>query len=154
MSFDINNVNLSGNLTKDAELRFLQDGTPVVKFSIAVNRTVKKGDGWESIGMFFDVTKIGGGIDKMHKELTKGRNVSVSGHLRQDRWQDDQGQPKSKVYIWAEKLVLGRTPRNHGDTAPASNAYDPSDLSGDALKAYQEAHMDAKADQFDDDMPF
>jgi single-strand DNA-binding protein len=148
MSFDQNSVTISGNLTRDAELKYTQGGTAIIKFSIANSRSIKKGDTWEEHPQYFEVQKFGKAGEAIHKDLIKGRNVSVQGEVRQDRWETD-GDKKSKVYIVAEKVVLGRTPRNH-----SSNGYDPGDRTGDDLKNYQENFIANKDEAFEDDIPF
>jgi single-strand DNA-binding protein len=151
MSFDQNTITISGNLTRDAELKYTSSGTALIKFSIANSRSIKKGDTYEDIPMFFNIQKYGKAGEALHKDLIKGRNVSITGELRQDRWQDDSGQQKSIIYIMAEKIILGRTPRNHS----SGNGYNPGNRTGDDLRRYQEDVMNAKGEpKFEDDMPF
>ena len=56
---DINRVFLVGRLTRDADLRFTNSGTPVGKFSIAVNRSRKNGDKWDEEVNYFDIVLWG-----------------------------------------------------------------------------------------------
>ena len=102
---DINSVTIIGRLTRDAELKYTAQNQPVSKFSIAVNRSKKNGDKWEEEASFFDVNFWGLRAESMSKQLIKGKQVCISGELRQDRWQQD-GQNRSRVYITAIDIQL------------------------------------------------
>lgn len=91
------NVSGSGNLTADPELRFTQNGTAVCTFTVAQNR--KRGD--DDVAHFFDVTCWKHLAEHVKESLSKGDNVLVSGVLEQQRWQNDQGENRSKVAIVA-----------------------------------------------------
>jgi len=102
---DINSVTIVGNLTRDAELKSTSGGMAVCKFSVAVNRRVKKGDGWETEAGFSDVNLWGRQAESLGRYLTKGKQVGIAGELRQERWQQD-GQTRSKVLIVANNIQL------------------------------------------------
>ncbi len=102
---DVNHVVLIGRLTRDSELRYTQNGTPIVKFSIAVNRRKKTGEEWVEEVSFFDVVFWGKMGESINQYLVKGKQVAVTGELRQNRWEQD-GQPRSKVEIVANNLQL------------------------------------------------
>jgi len=102
---DINRVTLIGRLTRDAELKYTASGSPVCKFSIAVNRSVKRGDNWEDEVNYFDVVLWGRQAESLNQYLLKGKQISVSGELRQDRWEQD-GKPRSKIEVIANNIQL------------------------------------------------
>jgi single-strand DNA-binding protein len=102
---DMNHVNLIGRLTRDAELKYTANGQPVSKFSIAVNRNVKRGEKWEDEANFFDIVLWGKRAEALDQYLTKGKQIGVDGELRQDRWQQD-GQNRSKVEVIATNINL------------------------------------------------
>ena len=102
---DINNVTIVGRLTHDAEMKYTNTGTPVTIFSIAVNRSKKVSDRWEDCAHFFDVALWGKLGEVLGKYLTKGKQVALTGHLEQNRWQTD-GQNRSKVVIIANEIQL------------------------------------------------
>lgn len=102
---DMNVVAINGRLVREAELRFSTSGTVVLRFSIAVNRSVKKGDKWEDEASFFDCTMFGKMAESVSKYLNKGKQVSIIGELVQNRWEQD-GQSRSKVGIIVNKLQL------------------------------------------------
>lgn len=102
---DINRVFLVGRLTRDAELRFTTAGTPVAKFSIAVNRNKKTGEQWEEEVNYFDIVLWGKTAEALSKYLVKGKQVAIDGELRQSRWEQD-GQSRSRVEIHASGIQL------------------------------------------------
>jgi single-strand DNA-binding protein len=103
---DTNKVILIGRLTRYIELSYTNSGTAVGKFSLAVNRRIKKDGQWEGEANFFDVTLWGKAAEALKSYLTKGRQVCVTGELRQNRWNDQQGNSRSKVEIVAREVQL------------------------------------------------
>jgi single stranded DNA-binding protein len=93
-----------GRLTKDAELKYTQDGSAIAKFSIAVNRRKGK-DGTEKVD-FFDVTAWGKMAEGLMQYLIKGKQVSIEGRLQQDRWTDEAGAQHSRIGIVADNIQL------------------------------------------------
>jgi single-strand DNA-binding protein len=113
---DLNLIVLIGRLTRDAELKYTGGGTPVCKFSIAVNRRRKVNDRWEDEANFFDVVLWGKQGETLNQYLLKGKQVGISGELRQERWEKD-GQTRSRIEIVANNVQLfggkdGGTSRN------------------------------------------
>lgn len=102
---DTNTVVLVGRLTRDAELKYTAGGTSVCTFSLAVNGSKKQGDQWVDDASFFDVTLFGRSAESLHRFLTKGQQIAVNGHLKQERWETD-GQKRSKVVVIAESVQL------------------------------------------------
>ena len=102
---DNNVLSINGRLVRESELRFSTSGTAILKFSIAVNRSVKKGDKWEDEASFFDCTFFGKMAESVNKYLEKGKQVSIVGELVQNRWEKD-GKQHSKVEIIVNKLQL------------------------------------------------
>jgi len=103
MSVDTNSVVIIGRLTRDMELKYLNSGTAVGRFSIAVNRL--GGQGKDNDVSFFDVVLWGKQAESLNPYLKKGTRVAVSGELRQSRWEQD-GQSRSKVEINAQRVQL------------------------------------------------
>ena len=107
---DINSVVLVGRITKDVgsderSFSYIGNGTAKAVVNIAVNRGVKKGDKWEDEASFFDVVIWGKLAENLKPRLTKGKQISVMGSLKQDRWEKD-GQKQSKVYVNAEQVEI------------------------------------------------
>jgi single-strand DNA-binding protein len=137
MATDINHVVIVGRLTRDAELKFTNNGTPVSKFSIANNQRRKKEDQWVDEAHFFDVTLWGKSAESLNQYLKKGKQVGVEGSLRQDRWEQN-GQAKSRVEINASNVqLLGGMPRGGGEKTEIPDPQEP-----------------AGGDKFEDDIPF
>ena len=104
-SSDINSVIIVGRLTRDVELKYMNNGNAVASMSIAVNRSKKEGDQWVSEAHFFDVSYFGKGAEAVKPYLTKGKQIAVQGSLRQNRWEKD-GQKQSRVVIVADSVEL------------------------------------------------
>ena len=107
---DINNVFLIGRITKDVgsderSFSYIGNGTAKAVVSLAVNRSVKKGDKWEDEASFFDVVIWGKTAENLKPRLTRGTQIAVSGYLKQDRWEKD-GQKQSKIYVNAEQVEI------------------------------------------------
>ena len=119
---DLNSVNIVGRLTREAELKYTNGGLPIVRFSIAVNRPKKSGDGnFHDEASFFDVVKIGAGSEGLAQYLTKGTRVAIQGELRQDRWEKD-GQARSKVEIDAFLVQLLGSPQDRNSAPPPAES--------------------------------
>ena len=119
---DINTVTLTGRTTRDAELKYTPSGMAICNASIATNRSVKKGDDWQDEPSFFDVVIFGRMGETLSNMLTKGTACTIEGELRQERWQNSEGQNRSKVVVIANNLRLHGSgkPRDDG----ASRAFD------------------------------
>lgn len=102
---DINHVVLVGRLTRDAELKYTQGGSPVCKFSLAINRRRKNGEEWGEEAHYFDIVLWGRQGEALNQYLIKGKQVAIEGELRQNRWEQD-GQSRSKVEIVANNIQL------------------------------------------------
>ena len=116
---NLNRVQITGNLTRDSETKYPQGGLAILSFSLAVNRSVKQGDGWKQEASFFDV-KAFGKIAEWRSGLTKGQPVLVAGELRQERWEKD-GQQHSKVVIVADTVEKLQIDKKQGEAKPAES---------------------------------
>ena len=103
---DINRVVLVGNLTKDVALKYTAGGMAIGELSIAVNSRRKVGDQWQDEASFFDVTLFGKSAEGLQPYLVKGKKVGVDGRLQQQRWQNQEGQSRSKVVVLADNVAL------------------------------------------------
>ena len=116
---DLNHVGIIGRLTRDAELVNVGQ-TVKADLSIAVNRSRKQADGsWTDETSFFDFTLWGKTAEGLKPFLTKGKQVAVEGHLKQDRW-EKEGQKFSKVSIVAENVQLLGGKSESGQSAGTS----------------------------------
>ena len=110
----INRVVISGNLTRDAELRQTGSGTSVLSFGVAVNdrrRNAQTGE-WEDYPNFVDCTMFGSRAQAVSQYLHKGLKVAVEGKLRYSAWERD-GQRRSKLEVIVDELEF-MSSRNDG----------------------------------------
>nr|UWG20166.1 MAG: Single-strand binding protein family protein [Bacteriophage sp.] len=103
----INVVNISGNLTRDSELRATAGGTAILGFGVAVNdrRKNQQTGEWEDCPNFVDCTMFGTRAEKLAGALTKGTKVCILGRLRYTSWERD-GQKRSKIEVIADDIEL------------------------------------------------
>ena len=129
----IASTHLSGNLTRDPELKFTKTGLAVANISVAVSR--KPRDSEEEITSFFDCVIWGKLGEQACEILTKGTKGVVTGRLEQRSWEDkDSGQKRSKVELVVDEIgahVIGlesitRRQFQAGGAAPAPKAAQPS----------------------------
>ena len=98
-----NKIILIGNLTKDPELRYTPQGTPVASFRLAVNYRYKQSDEPKQETMFIDNVVFGKQAESCSKYLNKGSSVLVEGRLQERRWESD-GQQRSKFEVIAQSV--------------------------------------------------
>ena len=103
---DMNNVNLIGRLTRDADLAYTPSGLACAKASLAVNRSKKENGQWVEEVSYFDVTIWGKTAENLKQYLLKGKQVAIEGSLKQDRWKDADGNNRSHVKIIASNVQL------------------------------------------------
>lgn len=137
----MNNINtfvISGRVTHDLGARGWDYGaTPsgliVGQLSIASNRNVKKGDEWKEEASFFPITIFGKMAEGLKPYLTKGRDVTVEGHIEQARWEKD-GKQYQKINLIADRIELhggkkdGTASNESGDTVSQESNESDDDL--------------------------
>jgi len=101
-----NKVILLGNVTRDPELRYVSNGTPVTEIGLAVNNRRKGPNGeWVDETTFVDVTFWSRDAEIAGEYVTKGSPLMIEGRLKLDTWEKD-GKKNSKLRVVGEKLVL------------------------------------------------
>lgn len=98
-----NKIILIGNLTKDPELRYTPQGSPVTSFRLAVTSKYRSGDEMKEDTLFIDVVVWGKQGESCSQYLSKGSPVLVEGRLRERRW-ETEGQQRSKVEVFAQTV--------------------------------------------------
>lgn len=135
----INRVNISGNLTRDPELRATQGGMQVLGFGVAVNdrrRNQQTGE-WEDYPSFVDCTMFGNRAESMGRILHKGMKVAIDGKLRYSSW-DKDGQRRSKLEVIVDEIEL--MSQKQGQQAPQQwNAQQAYQQAPAAPQGYQQA---------------
>jgi len=101
---NINTAAVSGNLTKDPELRHTANGTAVCNLRVAVNRRRKDGDDWTDETSYFDITVWTGFGELCARKLSKGSAITASGRLEQREWEAQDGSKRSAVSIVADQV--------------------------------------------------
>jgi single-strand DNA-binding protein len=103
---NINSVVITGNLTRDPELRSTPGGTAVCKLRVAVNSSRKDGQTgvWVDKPNYFEVTVWGAQGENCANYLSKGRPVAVSGRLDWREWEAQDGSKRQAVEIIANSV--------------------------------------------------
>ena len=102
---DHNIVTLIGRLTADPQRKYTQGGMEIAEFSIANNYYVSTKNTAEV--NYFDIVAFDKLAETANKYLTKGKQVCISGTLRQERWQDkNTNTTKSKVRIIMQSMQM------------------------------------------------
>lgn len=132
----INRVVVTGNLTRDPELRMSGGGMAILRLGIAVNdrRKNQQTGEWEDAPNFFDVVVFGQRGESLSRFLSKGSKVAIEGKLRWSQWETPDGDKRSKVEIVADDIEF-MSSRNDGggggsyggSKAPATSSPEPAD---------------------------
>jgi len=101
----MNRVFLLGRLTRNPEIATTTSGKKCANFSLAVSRPYKNKDGTYDSD-FFNCTAWGRSAEYAEKYLHKGLAVAMEGELRQDKWEDQEGKRREKVYVNIAKIHL------------------------------------------------
>jgi single-strand DNA-binding protein len=102
-----NTVTITGNATRDPELKFTPSGAAVATFGVAINRRWqnRSTNEWEEAVSFFDVTAWQQLAENTAETITKGTRLVVTGRLDQRSWENQDGEKRSKVEIVADEIA-------------------------------------------------
>ena len=159
LRMSINRVNISGNLTRDPELRATASGTQVLSFGVAVNdrrRNPQTGE-WEDYPNFVDCTMFGTRAEAVSRYLSKGSKVAIEGKLRYSSWERD-GQRRSKLEVIVDEIEFlsrgqqGGGQGGYGQPAYGQGGYDAAPMPAPAPQAPVQAPP--AVDVYDEDIPF
>ncbi len=170
----INRVNISGNLTRDPEIRATAGGTQVMSFGVAVNdrrRNPQTGE-WEDYPNFVDCTMFGTRAEALSRFLSKGMKVAIEGKLRYSSWERD-GQRRSKLEVIVDEIEFLSSRNQQGGgyqqggyqqqggysqaPAPQQGGYMPQQPMGQpapAQPAPAPVSTPPAVDVYDEDIPF
>ncbi len=134
----INSVVISGNLTRDPELRATSSGMNVLKMGVAVNdrRKNQQTGEWEDVPNFVDVTVFGARGEALSRFLSKGSKVAIQGKLRWSQWESQAGEKRSKLEVVADEVefLSSRDGGSGGYSASSSApAPEPADDLGEEI---------------------
>lgn len=120
----INQVLITGNLTRDAELRQTQTGFCILNFTVAVNERRKNQQGeWEDKVNFIDCKLFGSRAEKLQQYLTKGLKVAIAGRLSFSSWQKE-GKKYSKLEVLANDIEFMTSRNSEQQTHKTTSLFD------------------------------
>ncbi len=129
----INRVVISGNLTRDPELRATAGGMSVLKLGVAVNdrRKNQQTGEWEDVPNFVDCTMFGTRADALAQYLSKGQKVAIEGKLRYSTWESQQGEKRSKLEVVVDEIEFMSSRGEGGGGGRSFDPPAPADLPAD-----------------------
>lgn len=138
----INKVLITGNLTRDPELRETPSGFQVLNFGVAVNdRKKSQSTGqWEDYANFVDCTMFGNRAASVARFLAKGSKVAIEGKLRWSQWETQDGSKRSKLEVVVDELEF----MSRNENGPQGQAYGRGKVAQPAMEAVP----------YDDEIPF
>lgn len=164
----INKVMVTGNLTRDPELRATPSGTALLRFTVAVNdrrKNTRTGE-WEDYPNFIGCVVFGDRAAGLSRILAKGMKVAVDGKLRFSSWQDKEGNRRSKLEVVVDDLDFlskrGGQQQGQGYQASAPQQYAQVNQGYQAsapayaapTPAARPVQTPPPADVYDEDIPF
>jgi single-strand DNA-binding protein len=111
----LNHIVIHGRLTKDPELRTTQSGVSVCNFSVAVDRSYKKGE--EKLTDFFSVVCWRGLADLVCNHFHKGKEIVVSGEMQSRKYEDKEGATRIIWELLAQSVDFCGSKTEHKETA-------------------------------------
>jgi len=151
----INKVTLIGHLGKDPEVRNLENGASIARFSVATNESYKDKTGeWQTITEWHNVVAWRNLAERVERDLKKGSLVYVEGKLTTRKWQDKEGNDRYTTEVVALSVKpLDRRESSSGEQGafPSSSDEFPSTSNIDSS-----ANLSTKTtnDDVEDDLPF
>lgn len=118
----INKAIITGNLTRDAELRSTGGGLSVANFAVAVNERVKNNSTgeWEDRANYIDCTMFGRRAEALAQYMAKGTKVTIEGKLRWSQWEKN-GEKRSKVEVVVDEVELMARGEKRANEAPTAS---------------------------------
>lgn len=105
MPFSINLAIITGNVTRDPELRYTPSGSAVCSFGVATNHSIKKGDQWENVPTFHNIVVWGKVAEYIANTVHKGIKVSISGRIDNRQYDAKDGTKKYISEIIADTVI-------------------------------------------------
>lgn len=152
----INRVIISGNLTRDPELRQTATGIPVLGLGVAVNdrrRNQQSGE-WEDYPNFIDCTMFGARAESVSRFLSKGSKVAIEGKLRWSQWERD-GQKRSKIEVIVDEIeFMSRNDNNRQSNSSYQQASSDQTKNTTYKQPGTTVMPDVDSSIYDEDIPF
>ena len=120
----INRVNITGNLTRDPELRATAGGTQILSFGVAVNdrRKNPQTGAWEDVPNFVDCIVFGQRAEAVSRFISKGSKVAIEGKLRFSSWETKDGDRRNKLEVIVDEIDFMSRASGQQVTSPAAEA--------------------------------
>jgi len=124
MAFSINMAVITGNVTRDPELRYTPSGAAVCSFGVATNHSIKKDDQWTDIPTFHNIVVWGKSAEYISNTVKKGMKVSLTGRIDNRQYDAKDGTKKYISEIVAETVIpfTDRRPSDSTELAPSENS--------------------------------
>lgn len=168
---DLNSISLIGRCVRDIsnnDFAYTPNGKARLAFSIAVNRSRKQGDQWIDEVSYIDCLVWGAFAETLKQKLHKGMRVAVAGSIRQDRWKDNNGNNRSRVYVVADSIQNlessvnqnggnyqnGNNQNNYQNNNVNYNGYQQQPQQQAGGNYQQSVNEDYTGDGFPEDIPF
>lgn len=150
----VNKVILVGNLGRDPEVRRLENGAAVAKFSVATNEGYKDKNGeWQNITEWHDIVVWRQLAERAERDLKKGSKVYLEGKLTHRKWQDKDGNNRRTTEVVA--AMFRSLDRRENVNSNGGEGYFPSkNDEGSAVKKADPTPVVSDASNADDDLPF
>ena len=151
-SLNLNKVILGGRLTADPELKQTQSGTPVVSFSIAINRRYqsKNADGAQAQQAdFINVVAWRQTAEFISRYFRRGSAICVTGSIQTRTWQDQQGQKRYATEVVADEAMFVDSKNENSAGGFANDTYNAPSYSSTPAQAPKFEEL-----KTDDDLPF
>lgn len=152
----INRVIISGNLTRDSELRQTQSGSSILGFGVAVNdrrKNPQTGE-WEDFPNYIDCTMFGPRAEKLAQYLTKGLKVAIEGKLRYSSWERD-GQKRSKLEVIVDEIEFMSSRQDNDSYSNVSPQVAYAAQQAQAASGYRAPQFqEVTQGVYDSDIPF
>ena len=119
----LNTIVIMGRLTRDPELRYTQNQTPVASFTLAVDRDFSGRDGAEKQTDFIDCVAWRSSAEFISKYFSKGRMAVVAGRLQLRDWTDKDGNKRRSAEVVSDHIYFGDSKKDSGTQSAEPAAY-------------------------------
>jgi single-strand DNA-binding protein len=149
---DLNNISITGRIGQEPTMRFLQDGTAILSFSVA-NGIYKKGAGeYNSLTTWYNCSVMGKRAESLNNFLSKGSRIAVAGQHSMRPWTDKEGNERLSCEINnCEVTLLDSKASNDTDSAASTPQNGARQATGQNSKPQPAAR---NVPQQDEDLPF
>ena len=121
-----NKIMLSGNVTRDAELKYSQSGAPILTFSIGVNKSYKDAQGNKIEKTIFpNCVMFGKGAEALAQYITKGKGLFVEGELNIENYEDKEGIKRTVSRVIVRDVRFTGGPATANTSTTSSNSEEP-----------------------------